>query len=193
MTALPRYKLPKGAALILRTCSAGLTSYNGFQWPKKGAVKCPDWDKRAACGNGLHGMLWGEGDAGLLDWSETALWLVVEVPLKSIVSLGRKVKFPAGKVLFVGSRHEAAGIISRFAPAGSCVIGGTATAGYRGTATAGEYGTATAGYRGALVLLYWDGRLEAYRRKCAEVGEGGIKANTPYHLEDGKFTEGKAP
>jgi hypothetical protein len=67
---------------------------------------------------------------------------------------------------------------------------GTATAGYYGTATAGDYGTATAGYRGTatageggiIAILHRD------KRRCAEVGKGGLKPNTPYKLdENGEF------
>jgi len=75
---------------------------------------------------------------------------------------------------------------------------GTATAGYRGTATAGDSGTATAGDRGTatagdsgeLRIKHWDDKAERYRTKVAWVGEDGIKANTPYRLDDnGNFFE----
>jgi hypothetical protein len=53
-------KLLEGEALMIRTCNPDGTSYNGFQWPKSGPVMCPDWNMEAKCGNGLHGLLWGE-------------------------------------------------------------------------------------------------------------------------------------
>jgi hypothetical protein len=124
-------------------------------WPRKGLVKAPDWDPAPRCGHGLHGCLKGEGDADLLNWSESAVWQVVEVRADEVVELSGKVKFPRGKVLISGTRKEATDLLVSSCP-GSAVIGafvtagdcGTATAGYRGTATAGDYGTATAGYRG---------------------------------------------
>jgi hypothetical protein len=70
--------------------------------------------------------------------------------------------------------------------------GGTATAGDWGTATAGHGGTATAGDWGVVSILYWD--RTKHRRRCAEVGEGGLKPNTPYKLnEAGEFIEVEVP
>ena len=68
--------------------------------------------------------------------------------------------------------------------------GGTATTGRGGTATAGDKGTATAGYYGTLCIKHWDG--SRYRLNVAYVGEDGIKANTPYKLDnEGNFVEVK--
>ena len=190
--------------LVLRTCNADLTSHNDFKWPQKGAVKAPDWRPAAQCGNGLHGLLWGEGEGGHLDYSSTAKWLVVEVPAKSIVDLKGKVKFPAGKVVYCGDRLGATSFIAAKRP-GAAICGGTATAGDSGTATAGDYGTATAGVRGTatagvrgtatagyggrLELLYWDSNR--YRKALAYVGEDGIKPNTKYKLSGSAFVEVK--
>jgi hypothetical protein len=69
---------------MLRTCRPDMTSHNGFQWPTSGPVECPDWNPRAACGNGLHGLLHGEGDASLLDWSEDAQWLAPNSRARSL-------------------------------------------------------------------------------------------------------------
>jgi hypothetical protein len=67
---------------------------------------------------------------------------------------------------------------------------GTATAGDEGTATAGDEGTATAGEGGCIVILYYDHRKEGYRKVCAAVGEGGLKPNVRYKLdEEGRFVE----
>ena len=98
--------------LILRTCTASLTSQGGFQWPTSGHVAAPDWKPTQACGHGLHGLLWGCGDASLLDWSEQAKWLVVEVTEASIIDLGDKVKFPEGTVVYCGDRNGAANLIA---------------------------------------------------------------------------------
>jgi hypothetical protein len=72
---------------------------------------------------------------------------------------------------------------------------GTATAGDRGTATAGDRGTATAGYRGTatagdwgtVVVRYWDERTQCMRLAVGYVGEDGLQANQPYHVEGGKL------
>ena len=41
--------------LVLRTCSANMTSHGGFKWPKHGPVSAPDWVDNFECENGLHG------------------------------------------------------------------------------------------------------------------------------------------
>ena len=47
------------------------------------------------CGNGLHGLLWGDGNWELLNSSLDAVWQVVEVDAESIVAIDKqKVKFP---------------------------------------------------------------------------------------------------
>ena len=189
-------KLCKGEALMLRTCHQDGTSSNGFQWPKSGRVTCPDWEAKAECGHGLHGLLWGEGDGSLLDWSETAAWLVVRVRESEAVEIYRKIKVPSGIVEFFGARIEAIALIQKHAPAGKIIVGGTATAGDRGsatagdrgTATAGDGGTATAGYGGTatagdggvISVLYWNG--EKYKRAVFAVGENGIESNQPYQV-----------
>jgi hypothetical protein len=115
--------------LILRTCNADMKSYNGFQWPKSGPVKCSDWKSVAQCGNGLHGLLWGEGDGSLLNWSPDVQWLVVEVPADSVVAIdSQKVKFPAGVVVHCGDRLSATEYINKFAPHGKIIVGVSATA-----------------------------------------------------------------
>jgi hypothetical protein len=175
--------------LILRTCNADMKSYNGFQWPKSGPVKCSDWKSVAQCGNGLHGLLWGEGDGSLLNWSPDVQWLVVEVPADSVVAIdSQKVKFPAGVVVHCGDRLSATEYINKFAPHGKIIVGvsatagyrGTATAGYGGTATAGDRGTATAGYRGTATAGYggtatagYGGTATAGDRGTATAGDQG--------------------
>lgn len=61
--------MSKYAAYVLRTCSADMTSHGDFRWPKRGRVEAPDWKPTAECGNGLHGLLWGESDGTLLNVS----------------------------------------------------------------------------------------------------------------------------
>jgi hypothetical protein len=140
-------KLNEGEALVLRTCNVDLTAYKGFKWPESGVVEAPDWDPKPECGYGLHGLLWGEGDGSLLNWSPDAKWLVCKVVASECVELRGKVKFPRCEVVFCGDRLGATKLIQAHRP-GAAVTGGTATAGNHGTATAGDSGTATAGNHG---------------------------------------------
>lgn len=67
--------------LVLQTCNADMTGYDGFVWPASGYVEAPDWDPdpEINCGNGLHGLTWGDGDWTMLSRADDAKWLVVEV------------------------------------------------------------------------------------------------------------------
>ena len=146
-------------AYLLRTVAADMTSYGGFVWPTEGPVEAPDWDPTPECGGGLHGLLWGEGDGWLLNWSEDANWLVVEVDVADVVALDGKVKVPRGVVVHCGSRQSATShIVAR-------------------------------GARGAPVprIRWWGGKR--YRLCVGYVGEDGIEANVAYKVVDGKLTE----
>jgi hypothetical protein len=167
-------RLKKGEALMLRTCNADGTSYGGFRWPRSGPVTCSDWNPEAKCGNGLHGLLWGEGDGSALNWSEDAAWLVVRIIQAEAVEIGQKIKVPSGVVEFFGAAHEAVVLIQSHAPAGTVVVGGTATA--------GDWGTATAGYGGCISILYWNG--VKYKRAVFAVGKGGLEPNQPYTVDE---------
>ncbi|MCS9020339.1 hypothetical protein N1F18_04890 [Pseudomonas aeruginosa] len=187
-------KAPQETALVLRTCSADLTSHGGFQWPDKigAVVEAPDWKKDNKCGHGLHGWLFGQGDH---DCSSTvgdadAKWLVVEVGLSDLIALGGKVKFPRCTVRHIGDKASATQFLIANEPraAGVAVIGatlqagdkelcqvgayGTATAGYEGTATAGKEGTATAGYEGTATAGY-KGTATAGYKGTATAGDWG--------------------
>ena len=103
--------------LVLRTCAADMTSRNDFRWPESGHVEAPDWDPTPECGDGLHGLLWGKGDANLMAHVKPdSKWLVVEVDATLIVDLGDKVKFPRGNVIHAGDRETAIKMISARAP-----------------------------------------------------------------------------
>jgi hypothetical protein len=179
--------------LVLRTCSANMTSHGGFKWPKRGPVSAPDWIDNFQCGNGLHGWLWGEGD-GTLGYDNTlnAKWLVVRV-LASEVRHGKghligKCKFPRGYVVHCGDHKSATEYIVKHGASGKAVIGSTvtaghydtATAGHYGTATAGDYGTATAGYKGTVTAGHYGtataghyGTATAGHYGTATAGHGG--------------------
>ncbi|EMO9845330.1 hypothetical protein RWC52_000310 [Pseudomonas aeruginosa] len=187
-------KASQETALVLRTCSADLTSHGGFQWPDKigAVVEAPDWKKDNKCGHGLHGWLFGQGDH---DCSSTvgdtdAKWLVVEVDLSDLIALGGKVKFPRCTIRHIGDRASATKFLIANEPraAGVEVIGatlqagdkdlcqvgayGTATAGNWGTATAGNWGTATAGDEGTATAGNW-GTATAGDEGTATAGDEG--------------------
>src|SRR4051812_17335622 len=96
-----------GRVLVLRTCSADLKAQasqaNGFQYPESGPVEAPDWAPTKACGAGLHGLLWGIGDLGLLSADHDAKYMLLSVdPADGLIELDNKVKFRRGNVVFVG-------------------------------------------------------------------------------------------
>ncbi len=133
--------------LVLRTVAANMTSPDeswpgvkagSFKWPKRGLVTCKDWDPSPQCGGGLHGLLWGQGDAGYLRHTDgTRKWLVVECFAKDVVDIGgTKCKFRRGKVLYCGTKEKAVAIIQAAAPDKMTVFG---------TSTSGNYGKSTSG------------------------------------------------
>ena len=167
---------PDGKYLVLRTVSQDWTSHGGFRWQPVGVeTVAPDWDPAPgrACGGGLHGLLWGCGDAYLLG-SADDVWLVVAVDPADVANpdAPNKVRFRAGTPVMAGTRDEAVAWIVEHGGYGLPVVyarvtagdGGTATAGYRGTATAGNEGTATAGN---------EGTATAGNRGTATAGDGG--------------------
>ena len=208
------YELPEGHVLVLRSTKADRHSHNNFLWPEFGKVACDDWSPVQQCGNGLHGLLWGQGNCCLLVLDEDAIFQVVAVEESLIVDLRNKVKFPSGEVIFSGDRLEAAKIIAQYAPAGLAIPfatatagdsgtatagdsgtatagdSGTATAGDRGTATAGDRGTATAGYRGTATAGE-DGCIaiqrwngKRYKWHFADVDGETVRPNVPYRLNE---------
>ncbi|HIB3295997.1 TPA: hypothetical protein ACWV9D_003301 [Pseudomonas aeruginosa] len=179
-------KASQETALVLRTCSADLTSHGGFQWPDKigAVVEAPDWKKDNRCGHGLHGWLFGQGDhdcSGTVGDAD-AKWLVVEVVLADLIALGGKVKFPRCTIRHIGDRASATQFLIANEPrsAGVAVIGATLQAGDKelcqvgayGTATAGNWGTATAGDEGTATAGNW-GTATAGDEGTATAGDEG--------------------
>ena len=164
--------------LILRSTGPDRKSHGGFQWPESGYVEAPDWDPdpSVSCGNGLHGLLWGQGAIGLTSPGATdRVWQVVEVDPADIADVNApdKVRFRCGTVLLsTADRVKAASLVAASAPAGIVVPFGSATAGYYGSATAGAHGSATAGYRGTATAGYCGSATAGY---CgtATAGYGG--------------------
>ena len=207
------YVLPKGKALVLRTCNSDMTSHGGFKWPKSGKVECSDWSPEPACGKGLHGLLWGEGDGSLLG-GFSCPHLVVEIDEASKVDLQGKVKFSSGAVVHCGDAKSATDFIRDHGGRGRSIVrgtstsgdGGTSTSGVRGTSTSGDGGTSTSGDRGTstsgvggtsktgsagiVVCRWWDSKAERARLAIGYVGEDGVKLDTFYRCNDeGKLVE----
>jgi hypothetical protein len=76
---------------------------------------------------------------------------------------------------------------------GSTLTGGsrsTLTGGSRSTLTGGDGSTLTGGEKSELRFTRYDRDADRYRTVLAYVGEDGVKANTPYRLnDDGKVVE----
>ena len=134
------------SALVLRCCGPQGESYGSFRWPLAvGAeVVAPDWSARAACGNGLHGLLWGAGAAGLLNWDADARWMVVGIDEWVDID-GNKVKAPSADVVLVGDRRAATDLIIALGGDPALVVGSTLTGGYGSTLTGGDRSTLTGG------------------------------------------------
>jgi hypothetical protein len=179
---------------MLRSCEGDMSAYGGFVWSRFGAVECPDWKPSETCGNGLHGLLMGQGDIELTAVNDPeAMWLVCAVWSADVVDLGSKVKAPRAWVAFAGSREAAvkhmqqlganacAWAVSTAGEYGTATAGygGTATAGYGGTATAGDYGTATAGDYGTATAGDY-GTATAGHNGTATAGHNGTATAGEY-------------
>ena len=182
-TTTPTWTPVPGKVLVLRTADSNGRSYGGFLWPSEGAVSAPDWDPKNECGNGLHGLLWGAGAGNLLSWADDSRWLVVEVDEAAIVSLGQKVKYPSGVVIYSGTRDAAVNLIGDHAPDRSAVTGlSMAATGRYGIAAALGGGSATAGEDG-VVIVRWTDRQDRPRVTVGYVGEDGVEAGVAYQCD----------
>ena len=192
------FNLDVETSLVLRTCNSDGTSNRGFQWPLEiGSVAaCDDWTDEAVCGGGLHGALYGKGKGNLLDWSESAIWMVVEMPTDLIVDLVGKVKAPWARVVHVGDQSSATSYLldrGHTDVIGATVEvrkGGTATAGDHGTATAGKFGSATVGDNGTATAGR-HGTAIAGHFGTATVGDNGSASVGDYGSATAEY-EGKA-
>ena len=91
--------------LILRKCQENGRSQNNFYYGKTDdIVTCPDWNPEPKCGNGLHGLLEGNGNWLLLEGSD---WFVIEAKTEDIVEIDKdKCKSRTGKILFRGTTEK---------------------------------------------------------------------------------------
>ena len=205
--------LDDGRWPILRTCDADMQGHGGFQWPTSGHVEAPDWDPDPdrECGGGLHGLLWGCGNASLLAAARGTRWLIVAVDPADVANPAQpgKVRYRRGEVLLVttdraeaiawlydhgGRRLPVSWGTSTSGDWGTSTSGsgGTSTSGYRGTSTSGDWGTSTSGYRGTstsgyggiVVCRWWDATAARYRLTVGYPGEDGIEAGVAYRANE---------
>jgi hypothetical protein len=90
--------------LVLRSCRVDGGSHNGWKYPlTEGAVvEAPDWNPKAECGGGFHGLLWGQGSFSLMCWDDDAWFQVFECDAADVVKIGEeKCKFRRGTQVFV--------------------------------------------------------------------------------------------
>ena len=139
-----KYTLRKGKVLGLRTCDANLQAYCQFQW-KAGWNTAPDWLPTQECGNGLHFLLWGEGDSSHLDTSDTAKWLIVEADAKSIIDLDGKHKAETVFAWVFEDRKSAIEFLQKHAPQGVKIHYSTNSGEYGSTNSGGDYSTNSGG------------------------------------------------
>ena len=139
--------MPNDTALVLRSCAPDLTSHSGtFKWPDSGPVECPDWSPVAICGNGLHGLLWGAGDASLMAFAEGTKYLAIRVLIDDVVDLVGKVKFPRGWVEKCGTLGDAVNYIrDNGAPINALMLGSTVSGGHGSTVSGGHGSTVSGG------------------------------------------------
>jgi hypothetical protein len=131
--------------LVLKTVDYEMKSFGGFHWPESGRVVCPDWKPTEEYGNGLHGLLWGEGNGSLLSWEKDAKWLVLSVESDKIIDLGDKVKFPECDVVHCGDQKSATDYIIKRNSVAACAGAEKIGRDYS-RVNVGDFGIATAGY-----------------------------------------------
>ena len=149
---------------FLRTTDKNGKAYGGFQWPMQvGAiVEAPDWNPRAECGNGLHGLKDGLGDVSYLSSASDAVWWIVKAD--DAVDLDGKHKFPRCEVVALGERATVTAALYALRPGPihylmltggnrATLTGGNRsrlTGGDRSRLTGGDYATLTGGYEATL-------------------------------------------
>lgn len=130
--------------LFLRTTNAEGRASGGFQWPMEvgATVTAPDWLPTRDCGNGLHGLLNGEGNYGNLNFDKDALWWIVEA--EDAIDLGSQYKFKSCKIVAFGKREDITPMMRRMT--GGAVHGLIETRVGRSTLTGGVCSTLTGGH-----------------------------------------------
>ena len=165
---------------FLRTTDKNGKAHGGFQWPMQvGAiVEAPDWNPRAECGNGLHGLKDGLGETSHLSSASDAVWWIVKAD--DAVDLRGKHKFPRCEVVALGDRATVTAALYALRPGPIHYL--TLTGGNDATLTGGYRATLTGGDGATLIFLRWIGGRR--RVLTAYVGEGGIEANKAHRAKD---------
>ena len=200
--------------LIVRRTGQDRKSHNGFTYPAGvgSGVSAPDWSTVAKCGGGLHGWPWSFGLGEGQDFEPNDLWIVMGAKAADVVGNlegGWKCKCKSAVIRFEGNmkgamdfvrdgftacvRNMEAGDSATNASSGNFAknasSGNSATNEAKGPdstcACAGVNGYAKVGARGAFALAYRDD--DGPHFLCGKVGEKGIKADTWYHVVDGKI------
>jgi len=211
----------KYTAYMLQTCNRDMTSYEGFKWKKRGYVEAPDWNDKAECGSGLHGLLWGCGDADSCDLNPSAVWLVCKIDMRTVVDLIHNIKVPYCSVVFAGDRDSAVSKIISLGAQDKSVVFARKIGGHYSTLNGGCHSVLSGGCHSVLsggdysVLNGGDDSVligkehsvlsggygstlsveycdgRRYRIAIGYVGEG-LKAGVAYKLgNNGKFIEAK--
>jgi len=176
--AAPEPKPPE-TVILLRTCKADGTSHGDFKWPlTPGArVEAPDWDPTPECGHGLHGLLNGEGDWALLDWSIDARAMLIEADRSLVVEIGGKVKVPSAVVKTIGALPKLLCSLVCDAKRIGEFIAGVKGSSDRVQAASGDGSQLAASGYGSKLAASGDGsKLAAsgYRSQLAASGDGSV-------------------
>ncbi len=219
-------------ALFLTTKNSDMTAYGGIKWPTSGKMIAPDkWDPQwgegptardirwgwvpdKECGAGLHGLLWGKGNWGLLSNKPDAIWIVFEADEESAIDLTDKHKVKECEVVYCGkasgairmildrlfelSKEKTSSTTGKYAH--SSTTGDeshSSTTGYSShSSTTGDESIACAlglnskamAHNGVIVLSYFDGKR--IRVATGYTGENGIKPDQWYKVDNnGTFIE----
>jgi len=124
---------------------------------------------------------WGEATVGCRGMATTGLYGMAIAGKRGMATAGYKGKAIAGDYGIATAGQYGTATVGN---EGTATVGneGTATAGDNGTATAGNWGIAIAGDFGTIQIKYYF--KDRYRIKTGYIGEDGLKANTPYKLDD---------
>jgi len=162
-----RQPMTKKYVYLLKTINDDMTAHKRFVYPASGIVTAPDWNTEPECGGGLHGLLNGHGNIGLLNWKSTK-WLVLKaVNTKSnLVHIDDdKVKVHTAEVVYCGCQDEAIAKLCELSGDtfamqylskggdGASMKGGdhaSMTGGYRASMKGGDYASMTGGDRASM-------------------------------------------
>jgi hypothetical protein len=182
--------------LVMRTVDKSLKSYNGFTYPEKGLVKCPDWKPSQQCGNGLHGLLWGHGSFNIP--TDNVLFQLIEVEdtPDNLIEFDGKCKFREGEVVFTGTQEDIIKAIKshpNYPKDNILNFDIQITTDNNKIMQSGDESTQKAGYKStqkagvnSIQIGYWyndDNNYQVVSRKVTKT-----MADKPYKFEKGKWT-----